>query len=128
MEKLPFTLKLPFPPSINHYWRHHVMGGTFKTYISAQGKQFRQDVCKYVRGRGLDIGIDEYVAVSIVLRPPNNARRDVDNYGGKALLDAITKAGVWKDDYLVRKLCMEWGDTVIDGEGETEVTIAKLEN
>lgn len=118
-------LTLPFPPSVNHYWRHRAIGHNVSTYISTQGKAFRQAVCAYIRGKGLDYGIDAPVAVSVVLRPPNRARRDLDNYGGKALLDALTHAGVWLDDHLVGELNLKWG-AVLKG-GEALVTISPLE-
>lgn len=55
---------------------------------------------------GLNFGIDCDVKVSIGLAPPRNNGWDIDNYT-KALFDALTHAGVWKDDKLVVKMTIE---------------------
>ncbi len=57
------------------------------------------------------------------LYPPDKRRRDLDNFDGKALWDALTKAGVWKDDSQVKSRYSEWGD-VLKG-GNVFVTIYK---
>ena len=93
-------------------------------YVTAEGKAFRQQASKQIGFLGLDLGISRPVAVRVELFPPNRMRRDLDNYGGKALLDAITHAGVWKDDSLVRKLTIEWGE--VRKNGETQITIEVL--
>lgn len=36
--------------------------------------------------------------LSVTLCPPDKRKRDMDNFAGKALLDALTLAGVWADD------------------------------
>ncbi len=43
------------------------------------------------------------IGVSIVLHYPDNRRRDLDN-SLKGLFDAMTHAGVWKDDSQIDKL------------------------
>lgn len=40
-----FTARLPFPPSLNHYWRH----GSKGTYISTEGKAYRAAVLRLLR-------------------------------------------------------------------------------
>lgn len=127
VENEDLTLTLPFPPSVNHYWRHCAQGrsGNVRVYITTKGREFREQVCRIVRGKGLAIGLDAPLAVSIVLRPPDRMRRDLDNYGGKALLDAITKSGLWLDDSQVRELNIKWG-SVIKG-GETQIQIGVLQ-
>ena len=42
-----FTACLPFPPSLNHYWRH----GSKGTYISAEGKAYRAAVLRLLRSQ-----------------------------------------------------------------------------
>ncbi|EHX2466952.1 RusA family crossover junction endodeoxyribonuclease, partial [Escherichia coli] len=63
-------------------------------------------------------------SVEIVLFPPDNRIRDLDNYN-KALFDALTHAGVWEDDSQVKRMLVEWG-SVIPG-GKVEITISKYE-
>jgi len=41
--------------------------------------------------------------VRIELFPPDNRRRDIDNYT-KCVLDSLTKSGVWEDDSQIDKL------------------------
>jgi len=85
-------LTLPWPPSINHYWRH----ARGRHYISEQGKQYR-DTVQAIVAAGRSQTLTGRVAVSIVAYPPDRRRRDVDNVL-KALLDALTHAGLWLDD------------------------------
>lgn len=92
-------LELPFPPSVNRYWRHVGMGGGVRVLLSREGRRYKAAVWATVRARG---GTGEpltgRLAVDVRLYPPDRLRRDIDNFGGKALLDALTDAGVWQDD------------------------------
>jgi crossover junction endodeoxyribonuclease RusA len=85
-------LTLPWPPSINHYWRH----ARGKHYISAEGKAYR-DTVRDVLAAGRAQTLSGRVAVTIVANPPDRRKRDLDNVL-KALLDALTHAGLWTDD------------------------------
>lgn len=93
-------------------------------FVSHAGKEFQADVRGVIKARKLSLKLDCPVKVGIILRPPNRVRRDLDNHGGKALLDSLTKAGLWLDDSLVHELCIKWGP-VIKG-GETIVTVAPI--
>jgi len=86
-------LVLPWPPSVNRYWRH-VDG---RTLISREGRRYRKRVAEVValeRCGGLQRA---RVAVHVTAVPPDRRRRDLDNVL-KALLDACTHVGVWDDD------------------------------
>ena len=63
-------------------------------------------------------------SVEIVLFPPDNRIRDLDNYN-KALFDALTHAGVWEDDSQVKRMLVEWGP--VTPKGKVEITINKYE-
>ena len=92
-------LTLPFPPSINRYWRR-VNG---RVLISAAGRKYRTDVelvCLLAGRRGVG---SIPVAVSIDAWFPDRRRRDLDNVL-KAPLDALTAAGIWDDDSQVQAL------------------------
>jgi len=52
--------------------------------------------------------------------PPDRRRRDLDNIL-KASLDALVKAGVVEDDYLVRRLVVERDEPQKPGWVEVEV-------
>jgi len=60
--------------------------------------------------------------VKVTLCPPDRRRRDEDNFAGKALFDALTKAGVWCDDSQIRRKTVEWGDVVKGGYVAVSIT------
>lgn len=93
-------LELPFPPSVNRYWRHVGMGGGVRVLLSREGRRYKDAVKAAVWAR---VGegrepLTGRLVVDVRLYPPDRLRRDIDNFGGKALLDALTDAGVWQDD------------------------------
>lgn len=61
------------------------------------------------------------LAVSITLHPPDNRRRDTNNFAGKALFDALTFAGVWEDDSQSRDEHSRWGAVVKGGRVVVEI-------
>ncbi len=102
-------LTLPWPPSVNHYWR------TFRgrMIVSAEGRRYRADVLAVLFGRGLVAPPGE-LAVEVDLHPPDRRRRDVDN-SCKALLDAICAAGVYADDSVIGELHVRRLDVIRGG-------------
>lgn len=119
------TLVLPFPPSVNHYWRHVIMGKYVRTLISAAGREFKLNVAQALQNQ-LGAKIDPILCdcrLYVSLHAPDRRRRDVDNYA-KALLDSLTEAGVWADDSQIRDLRLVWGG-VLPG-GKAVVTIRKM--
>ena len=120
-------LSLPWPPSVNVYWRH--VGA--KVLISADGRAYAKSVYERVivyraikRYSGELLKFDAPVSVDIIAYQPNRARRDLDNLP-KAILDALTKARVWGDDSLVHDLRIRWGE--VRRGGEIAVTIKPME-
>ncbi len=95
MEKI-FELELPWPPSINMYWRRN--GGRY--FISAQGTKYRHDVM-WLAGKRTPIL--EPISVVIIATMPDNRKRDLDNIL-KALLDSLAHAGVYLDDSQIHDL------------------------
>jgi len=87
-------LVLPYPPSINHYWRR--VGP--RTLISREGRAFRRDVCALLGGGGpRKPPADGRIALAMDAFPPDRRRRDLDNLQ-KPVLDALEHAGVYEDD------------------------------
>lgn len=115
------TLDLPWPPSVNHYWRH--VGS--RVLISAPGRDYRRAVVHHcVIGRVKAARCNARLGVSVLAYPPDRRRRDIDNIA-KALLDAIVHAGVIDDDGVIDRLLVERGEPRGPG-GMVRVTIEEL--
>lgn len=107
---------LPFPPSVNHYWQHVIMGKYVRMLISAAGREFKLNVAKVLQNQ-LGTKIDPILCDCrpyVSLHAPDRRRRNVDNYA-KALLNSLTEAGVWADDSQIRDLSLVWGDMLPGG-------------
>ena len=90
--------ELPWPPSVNHYYRH--VGP--RVLISRDGRKYRERVV----ARFKNDRVAKYtgpVELDIELYPPDNRRRDVDN-SLKCLLDTFTHAGLYGDDSQIQRL------------------------
>jgi crossover junction endodeoxyribonuclease RusA len=101
------TLTLPWPPSVNKYWR------TFqgRMIISAEGRSYRKAVADQVL---IQRGAKHYTGklrVQIEAFRPDNRRRDLDNLL-KAVLDGCTHAGVWEDDSNIVDLRIYWAESI----------------
>ncbi len=117
-------LTLPFPPSVNTYWRAPNRGPLAGRHlISAAGRKYQSDACAAIieQLRRLPKPSTTPAAVAIILFPPDQRRRDLDNYN-KALFDALTHAGVWEDDSQVKKMLVEWGPVVPKGKVDITIT------
>ncbi|WP_313129497.1 RusA family crossover junction endodeoxyribonuclease [Pseudescherichia vulneris] len=120
-------LVLPFPPSVNTYWRAPNKGPLKGRHlISAAGRKYQSAACVAIveQLRRLPKPSRELAAVKIILFPPDARRRDIDNYN-KALFDALTHAGVWEDDSQVKRMLVEWGP--VTKKGRVEITISKYQ-
>lgn len=116
----PVALMLPWPPSVNAYWRHP---GGGKHLISEQGRGYRLAVLEAVLLAGNPRCGSHPVVVQIFATQPDKRRRDLDNLL-KAPLDALSHAGVWDDDSQIHDLSIRWGN----GEpGTLLVRITKME-
>jgi len=93
-------LKLPWPPSINHYWEQR---GIIR-YLSEKAKAFRLETqLAFIRNKHPGFADLKPLFVEIMLYPPDKRRRDIDNVL-KPLLDAMQHAGVYDDDYQIAHL------------------------
>lgn len=108
-------LPLPWPPSVNHYWRH----ARGRHYIGEEGKRYRELVAWTARAHGVP---RREGPVAVVLRcyPPDRRIRDLDNLP-KALIDALTHGGAWTDDSQISVLIVSREPFVVNG--RVDVTI-----
>ncbi len=89
--------ELPYPPSINHYWRHF----RGRMVVSREGRTFRASV-QALLAPGNGHGPRKppsggRIALCMDAFPPDRRRRDLDNLQ-KASLDALEHAGAYEDD------------------------------
>ena len=110
-------IELPFPPSINHYWKHRVIGRHASIYLSDDALKFRAEVRNRI---GVMVATPDRLSVSIDLFAPNKRTYDIDNRI-KSILDAFTHAGVWIDDEQVDELCVKRMKIIKDGKAIVRV-------
>lgn len=91
---------LPYPPTVNHYWRHVVCRGRVCVYVSDEGRAYRRRVQVAMAGAPTLSG---RLRVIVRVCPPDHRARDLDNLM-KCLLDSLTAAGIWGDDSQVDEL------------------------
>lgn len=116
------NLRLPYPPSINHYYVRTNKGMAIKP----EGKWYREQVGFLVAIARLPrkfLG-NEKVQVTIHAFTPDRIPRDVDNIL-KCLLDALTDAHVWGNDKQVYDLHIT-KDYDIQKKGYVEVTVSEI--
>jgi len=102
-------LELPYPPSVNHYYRRDGP----RTLISRRGRAYRKSVCEVLAATGIKPLVGP-LAVEIEMFPPDRRRRDVDNVQ-KALLDALQHGGAYEDDSQIERLSIERFDPTRGG-------------
>lgn len=104
------TLTLPWPPSVNRYWRR--VGK--KTILSAEARAYRATSMQEVYFQGRERFGSARVRVTITAYPPDKRARDLDNLC-KGVLDALQFAGVFDDDSQVDDLRIVRADAVRRG-------------
>ncbi len=108
------VMTLPYPPSINHYWRR--VG--HRTLISREGRTFRRNVCALLGGGGPPTA--GRIALAMDAFPPDRRRRDLDNLP-KAVLDSLAHAGVYEDDSQIDLLIIRRRETTPGGKLEIRI-------
>lgn len=99
MTAAPITLQLPWPPSINTYWRR--VGN--KTILSKKAREYRTDVADIIcEHRTPRLGTAR-LRVTINAHPPDKRQRDLDNLP-KGVLDSLAHAGIFKNDAQIDSL------------------------
>lgn len=96
---------LPFPPSTNNLFSQNKAGRRFP---SPRYKRWRSAAYTTIMAARLP-KYDCLIAVRVLLVPPSEARRDVDNHV-KAVLDALVYMETIKDDSLIVSCSSHWTD------------------
>ena len=109
----------------NHYKK--MSWKTKRFYLTPAAKAYRLMVRADLIASGFRDcqRFDDYVDVKMVIHPPDKRRRDIDNIC-KTLWDALTKAGLWADDRLIKNLIVSVADSSKVGYIEMEVTNATV--
>lgn len=129
MRTLYAEMLLPFPPSVNHYWRKVPRG----MIVSEEGRKYNSRVAMLtlLNGRGdqdyyvrqlAHIG-DMPVRVNISAYLPDRRKRDLDNLF-KVLFDSFTKNKIWEDDsqvYDIRAIKIPKTDAFPHGSVRVEI-------
>ena len=111
-------ITLPWPPSINHYWRNF----RGRTVISREGRTFRANVCALLAGGGpRKPPAGGRIALAMDAFPPDRRRRDLDNIQ-KPVLDALEHGGVYLDDSQIDLLITRRRERMENGKLEIEIT------
>ena len=105
------TLTLPYPPSVNSYWR----ANGHRRFISAEGRKFKEAVAEYIAAEKIQKFGAAPLEVIMVLRPRDRRKTDIDNRI-KAVLDALQDAGVYDDDCQIEKLTVARGELLKGGQ------------
>ena len=105
------VLYVPFPPTINSYYKMTQAG---QRYLDKSVRVFRQKVADTVNEQAPGLCLDCGLFMEVYLFMPDRRKRDVDNYM-KGLLDALTEAGLWEDDSQVHQLHIYRGEVIKGG-------------
>ena len=119
------TLTLPWPPSVNRYWRSVLVGKGNKAHmqvlVSKEGRQYKRDV---IHARPAFCGppatLTGRLLVHVTLCAPTRRKYDLDNRM-KALLDAMQHAGVYADDEQIDTLQITRGRVAKPGSAIVEI-------
>lgn len=92
-----FSIQLPYPPSLNR--RRSTAYG--RSFVAKEAKEYKLKIVSAVKLKypGFETFTNP-VKVNVIFFAPDNKVRDIDNLY-KDLLDALTKAKVYKDDSLI---------------------------
>jgi len=121
MRKAVTELTLPWPPTVNTYWRSIVIGGRVRLLMSKKGRMYREAV---VAAMSVAKPFTERLEVHLSCFPPDRRKRDLDNLP-KGILDALQHAGVYVDDSQIDWLSIE--RMPIQKGGSVTVRITRLE-
>jgi len=98
------VLNLPYPPSINSYWR----ANGNRRFISKEGMLFREKVAEYLEEYKVPNLGTKRLRMDVTLYPRDRRIQDIDNRI-KALWDAL-EGWVYEDDAQIDVLIVQRGE------------------
>lgn len=107
--------ELPWPPSVNHYWRHF----RGRVVISQEGQRFRSAV-KWIVLAKCRTPLEGRLAVTVHAYPPDRRERDLDNLL-KATQDALCHGGAFLSDSQIDWLLIERRGVVPNGRLDVQI-------
>lgn len=127
-------LILPWPPSVNTYWRSLVLPRKNKTtgktkpssvvLLSEDGRKYRELVAGCVLEQGARRHwLSGKLSVEIVALPPDRRARDLDNLP-KGVLDSLKAVGIYRDDCDIDDLRIT--RAALKPGGELRITISEI--
>ncbi len=103
------TITLPWPPSVNHYWR--MWRG--RILLSRKGRAYREQVVAILRAAHVT-PLSGPLAVHVDLYPPDRRTRDIDN-AFKGIGDSLEHGGAFHNDSQIVWLLLEKAEVVAGG-------------
>ena len=110
----PIELRLLWPPSVNSIWRNVVVNKRPRTLLSKPGRDWFAIAAGQVMQQRAGVVLLGRVCVDLTLHAPDRRAIDIDNRA-KAVLDALTKGGIWHDDGQVDVLTVRRADVLRGG-------------
>ena len=111
----PLCFELPYPPSLNRYYRH--VGA--KILISREGRAYRAAIAPLVRLAHCGT-LAGRLGLRLDFHPPDKRRRDLDNLN-KALWDAMCKCGLYGDDSQIKEFHSTMQEPKIGGSVKVQI-------
>lgn len=112
-------LALPWPPSINHYYRPGERPGTH--YLTREARAYRTAVGLIVGSERARARLSGRLHMRVVAKPPDRRERDLDNLL-KAVQDSLQHADVYLRDSQIDKLEVLRGPVMRGGQVVVEIT------
>jgi crossover junction endodeoxyribonuclease RusA len=102
-------LRLPYPPTVNHYKRPGRLtktktGKIYQPQVNTDATtRFYYQVWMLIRGNNIKSLGGAVLSLELDVYPPDARKRDIDNVI-KPLLDSLQKANLFDDDYQIARL------------------------
>lgn len=117
-------ITMPYPPSVNRYWRSVRVGKKCHVILSREAWAYRDRVQAFHTPITFEQRCPQGpLRVAIVLHPPDRRKRDVDN-ALKAILDALQYIHAISDDSQICDLRVVRAEPVKGGRAEVEISKA----